>query len=191
MTALRPAFDAATFRRALGHVPTSVAVVTATDADGRVGMTVGSFTSISLDPPLVGFFADTNSTTLTRVKAAGTFCVNVLTDSQNQLCRTFASRAEDRFADVDVLPGSTIADELAAPHRAAPHLTDAMAWVDCHLESVVDIGDHAVVVGRVSALEVASGNPRPLVFFRGTLCHLDRRTLPSKGNWQRDHYAEW
>jgi len=191
MSALRPAFDAATFRRALGHVPTSVAVVTASDAQGRVGMTVGSFTSISLDPPLVGFFADTGSATLARVQAAGAFCVNVLTDSQNQLCRTFASRAEDRFAGVDVLPASAATDDLAAPHRAAPHLADAMAWVDCQVESVVEIGDHAVVVGRVSGLEVASGNPRPLVFFRGSLCHLDRRTLPSKGNWQRDHYAEW
>ena len=64
MTALRPAFDSVTFRRALGHVPTAVSVVTATDEQGHVGMTVGSFTSISLDPPLVGFFADTESTTL-------------------------------------------------------------------------------------------------------------------------------
>ena len=191
MTALRPAFDAATFRRALGHVPTSVAVVTAADAHGRVGMTVGSFTSISLDPPLVGFFADSGSSTLARVRAAGAFCVNVLTDSQNHLCRAFASRAEDRFAGIEVLAGNPDTDELAAPHRPAPHLAEAMAWVDCYVESVTEIGDHAIVVGRVSGLEVAPGNPRPLVFFRGSLCHLDRRTLPSKGNWQRDHYAEW
>ncbi|HEY9564942.1 MAG TPA: flavin reductase family protein, partial [Nocardioides sp.] len=172
-------------------VPTSVAVVTATDAHGPVGMTVGSFTSISLDPPLVGFFADCGSSTLARVQAGGSFCVNVLTDSQHHLCGVFAARVEDRFEGIDIVPAHALSDEFAAPHRAAPHLAEAMAWVDCHIESVTEIGDHALVVGRVSGLEVAPGNRRPLVFFRGSLCHLDRRTLPSKGNWQLDHYAEW
>lgn len=191
MTTLRPTFDAATFRRALGHVPTSVAVVTGTDAQGRVGMTVGSFTSVSLDPPLVGFFADRGSSTLGRIQRAGSFCVNVLTDDQERLSRAFASRAADRFAGVAVLPQQADTDGAGRPPRTAPRLADAMAWVDCDIESVVDTGDHVLVVGRVTGLEVAPGNPRPLVFFRGSLCHLDQRTVPSKGNWQRDHYAEW
>src|SRR3546814_11657520 len=92
MTALRPAFDAATFRRALGHVPTSVAVVTATDAHGPVGMTVGSFTSISLDPPLVGFFADCGSSTLARVQAGGSFCRSEERRVGKECVRTCRSR---------------------------------------------------------------------------------------------------
>ena len=55
----------------------------------------------------------------------------------------------------------------------------------------IDIGDHVAVVGRVRALEVPSTTDKPLVFFRGKLCQLDSRTVPSKGTWQRDHYAEW
>ena len=75
-------------------------------------------------------------------------------------------------------------------HRS-PRLAGALAWIDCEIESAIDIGDHAVVVGRVHALEVPSALHKPLVFFRGKLCQLDSRTVPSKGNWQRDHYAEW
>ena len=181
MVALEPAFDAATFRRVLGHVPTSVAVVAAIDTDGPVGMTVGSFTAISLDPPLVGFFADHASSSLARVLGIGHFSVNVLTEEQNEHCRTFAARSADKFAGV-------------AWHRSPtgdPHLDDALAWVDCDVQSVVDMGDHAAVIGRVARLEVPPGNRRPLLFFRGTLCHLDRRSLPRRGDWQMDHYADW
>jgi flavin reductase (DIM6/NTAB) family NADH-FMN oxidoreductase RutF len=66
-----------------------------------------------------------------------------------------------------------------------------MAWIDCAVDCLVEFGDHVVIVGRVHELEVASGNHRPLVFFRGKLCNLDRRTVPSKGHWQLDHYADW
>ena len=181
-TAPQPKFDAATFRRALGHVPTSVSVITASGDAGPVGMTVGSFSSISLDPPLVGFFADTASATVARIRSAGHFCVNVLSDEQKQTCGSFASRAADRFAGVDLLPG---------PGGETPKLAGAVAWVTCEVHAVTTVGDHLLVVGRITSLEVAPGNPRPLVFFRGSLCHLDRRTLPSKGDWQRDHYADW
>lgn len=181
-TAVEHNLDAPTFRRALGHVPTSVAVITATNDSQPVGMTVGSFSSISLDPPLVGFFADTNSATVAKLQASGRFCVNVLADEQKQACSSFATRTGDRFVGVDLLPGSP---------QAAPKLSGAVAWVDCDIEAVTEVGDHLLVVGRVTQLDVAAGNPRPLVFFRGSLCHLDRRTLPSKGDWQRDHYADW
>ena len=181
MVALEPAFDTATFRRVLGHVPTSVAVVTAVHDGEPVGMTVGSFTSISLDPPLVGFFADRRSGSLARILAGGRFAANVLTEDQDQCCGTFAARGIDRFAAVPWHPSPL----------GSPHLDQALAWVDCDVESVLDIGDHAAVVGRVTRLEVPSGHRRPLVFFRGTLCHLDRRTLPRRGDWQLDHYADW
>ncbi|XVU27727.1 flavin reductase family protein [Actinoplanes sp. CA-054009] len=170
-----------TFREVLGHVPTSVAVVTTADGAGPVGMTVGSFTSISLDPPLVGFFADAGSATLTRVGAAGRFCVNVLTHAQHHLCRAFAGRAGDRFRGVEHSPGG----------NGAPRLSEAVARIECDVDSTVTVGDHVLVVGRVTALDVARPATRPLVFFRGTLCDLDRRTVPSRGVWQHEHYAEW
>ncbi|GAB3180239.1 flavin reductase (DIM6/NTAB) family NADH-FMN oxidoreductase RutF [Micromonospora palomenae] len=181
MTSVQPQFDATTFRRALGHVPTSVCVVTSCDDDGPTGMTVGSFTSISLDPPLVGFFADSGSATLQRVRRAGRFTVNMLADDQGALCQVFARKGADRFAGVPLVAGD----------HPAPRLTDALGWIDCELESVVPIGDHDAIVGRVVNLDVPPLPRRPLVFYRGTLCQLDARTVPSKGNWQRDHYAEW
>lgn len=180
-TSLRPTFESATFRRALGHVPTAVSVVTATDDRGHIGMTVGSFTSISLDPPLVGFFANNDSDTLARIRDAGRFCVNVLSDRQNAACLGFASKSKDRFAGVD----------LVSNHPSPPRLAGCLAWIECSVDSVLELGDHAAVVGAVHELEVSKGTFHPLVFFRGTLCSLDRRTLPSRGNWQLDHYADW
>ena len=144
-------------------------------------MTVGSFASISLDPPLVGFFANAGSATVDRVQAAGHFCVNVLTENQHHQSAAFASRAADRFAGI----------EHARANNGAVRLAGALAWIECETDSVITVGDHILVVGRVTALEVSRTPARPLVFFRGKLCDLDRRTVPNRGDWQRDHYADW
>ena len=181
MVELQPAYDAATFRRALGHVPTAVCVITAVDDDGPFGMTVGSFTSISLEPALVGFFADTGSATLARLRSAGRFCVSILGDHQGEVCGAFASRRPDRFAGV-------------AHHRSASgavRIDGALAWIECATEELLTVGDHDLVVGRVTTLDVPESLTPPLVFFRGALCDLDRRTLPNRGDWQRDHYSDW
>lgn len=145
------------FRDVLGHFPTGVCIVTAIGADGEpVGMTVGSFASVSLDPPLVAFFPDRGSTTFPRIRGAGSFCVNVLAASQEPVCRTFASRGADKFAGVGWRPAPS----------GAPVLDGAVAWIDCVPETVAEAGDHFVFMGRVQALEVE--NPTlPLLFFQG------------------------
>lgn len=181
VTTLEPRFDPATFRRALGHVPTSVCVVTTTDEFGATGMTVGSFTSISLDPPLAGFFADSASSTLARIQGAGHFTVNLLNDAQAEMCQAFARKTGDKFEGVPVRPGD----------HPAPRLAEALGWIDCEVDSMVTMGDHEAVIGRVVEIDVPATLRRPLVFFRGAMCQLDARTVPSKGSWQRDHYAEW
>lgn len=149
--------DPAHFRTVLGTYPTGVCVVTATGADGaRHALVVGSFSSISLDPPLVGFFPDKRSTSWPQIAATGRFCVNVLGAGQLELCKRFAARGADKFAD------------LAHGHSPSgqPLLDDAIAWIDCTVERVEDIGDHYLVVGAVEALDRRDeGNP--LVFFRG------------------------
>ncbi|GHC86726.1 flavin reductase family protein [Novosphingobium pokkalii] len=145
------------FRTVLGAYPTGVCVITSVDAAGlRTGLVVGSFTSISLDPPLVGFFPDKRSGSWPRIAATGRFCVNVLGADQLDLCRRFASRADDKFA------------ELAHGHSPAglPLLDNALAWIDCRIERVEDIGDHWLVVGAVEALDSRAGGT-PLLFFRG------------------------
>lgn len=146
------------FRQVLAHYPTGVAVVTTMDEGEPAGMVVGTFTSISLDPPLVGFFPRTGSGTLEQVRASETFCVNVLGVDDEELCRRFASApAGDRFGTVDWSPGA----------HGAPVLAGAVAWVDCRLEETREIGDHTLVVGRVTQLGTSPEPADPLVFHRG------------------------
>jgi len=149
--------DSRHFRNVLGAWPTGVCVITSIDPDGlRHGLVVGSFTAISLDPPLVGFFPDKRSSTWPKIAANGRFCVNVLGAGQLDLCQRFAGRAEDKFA------------ELTHGHSPSgqPLLDDAIAWIDCVIERVEDIGDHLLVVGAVEALDRREEGT-PLLFFRG------------------------
>ncbi|WP_425839926.1 flavin reductase [Streptomyces fractus] len=145
------------FREVLGQYPTGVCVVTAAQTDGsRAGFVVGSFTSVSLDPPLVAFFPDKRSTSWPRIERAGRFCVNVLGAEQEHLCRQFASKAEDKFEGVATrVTGS-----------GSPIIEGAVAWIDCDLESVQEAGDHYIVIGRVRELDIGSSG-LPLLFFQG------------------------
>lgn len=151
-------FDSATFRRVLGHYPTGVCVVTATEADGApVGMVVGSFTSVSLDPPLVAFLPAKSSSSWPRVEAVGRFCVNVLASDQEALCRQISGPGPDKFAGI----AHRVSD------NGSPILDDVVAWIDCRLHAVHEAGDHYIVLGEVVALEVERPG-RPLLFFQGS-----------------------
>ncbi|MEU1123388.1 flavin reductase family protein [Streptomyces sp. NPDC005899] len=156
--------DPTAFRHVLGHVPTSVCVVSAETPTGPVGVTVGSFVSVSLDPPLVAFHAGGTSASAEAIVDAGHFCVNVLTEDQQDVCAAFARRTADRFAT-----GSW----ESAP-STAPRLVGAAAWIVCDVEGSVPVGDHVMVVGRVRELAAADGQRRPLLFHRGRLVRLDR-----------------
>jgi len=144
------------FRDVLGSYPTGICVVTSqTDAGERIGLAVGSFTSISLDPPLVGFLPDKRSRSWERIARTGRFCVNVLGSEQLDHCRRFATRADDKFEGV----------AHGTSPSGLPLLDDALAWIDCEVEQVLEIGDHLLVVGRVLDLgRRAEG--APLVFYR-------------------------
>lgn len=150
------------FRDVLGCYPTGVCIVTAYADDGaRFGMVVGSFTSISLDPPLVGFFPDKKSTSWPRIAATGHFCANILAADQVHHSSRFASRAEDKFEGMD---------HGFSPY-GQPLLDNVLAWVDCSIASVIDIGDHLLVVGAVRSLEKRDEGT-PLLFFRGSYHYL-------------------
>ncbi|MET8978784.1 flavin reductase family protein [Streptomyces sp. NPDC004539] len=146
------------FRDVLGNFPTSVVAVTTTDADGRPhGMVVGTFTSVSLDPPLVSFLADSSSRTLRTILAAGRFCANSLAGNQERLSRRMATGpGHERFDGAGWTPSQA----------GNPVLDGVVAWVDCAVEREVEIGDHLLVVGRVRDLRVESMKT-PLLFFRG------------------------
>jgi len=148
--------EAATFREVLGHYPTGVCAITAMTAEGQpVGMVVGSFTSVSLDPPLVGFFPGRDSTSWPQIEAAGHFCVNVMASDQTLLCRQIAGKG-DKFAGV----------EYTVSEHNLPVLEGAVAAIECRLHSVTDAGDHWLVLGRVLGLE-AKRDADPMLFFRG------------------------
>lgn len=149
--------DSAEFRHILGHYPTGVAVVTAMEEGAvPVAMVVGSFTSVSLDPPLVGFFPDKRSSSWPRIRATGRFCINILAEDQEALCRRFASKVADKFAGVS---------HSLSP-SGLPILDHVVAWIDCTLHDVHETGDHYLALGRVRAL-AAGRAARPLLFFRG------------------------
>lgn len=148
---------AQTFRETLGHYPTGVAVVSAITDDGSpAGMIVGSFTSVSLDPPMVAFLPAKTSGSWARLRTAERFCVNVLAADQEDLCRRFASRIPDKFAGV----GWT-----KAP-GGSPVLDGAVAWIEADYEQIVEGGDHWIVLGRVTDLGIARPS-LPLLFFQG------------------------
>jgi flavin reductase (DIM6/NTAB) family NADH-FMN oxidoreductase RutF len=154
--------DSTLFRQVLGHFPTGVTVITATKADGEpVGFTIGSFTSVSLDPPLVGFLPMVSSVRWHAIAETGSFCVNVLGAAQGDLCWRFAkSDIDDPFEGVGWQP---------TPITGSPILDGAIAWIDCRIEKVVDAGDHLFVMGRVLELAHAHADlePIPLLFYRG------------------------
>lgn len=158
----RAPLDQTEFRRVLGNFATGVTVVTAPARDGEdgpVGFTCQSFSSLSLDPPLVAFMVGRTSTTWPRIARAGAFCVNVLSAGQGELCRAFAVSGADKFANVAY---------DAAPASGSPRLADTLAWIDCTVHAVHTGGDHLIVVGRVDALGAADGDEAaPLLFHKG------------------------
>ncbi|MGM5068821.1 flavin reductase [Rhodococcus qingshengii] len=145
------------FRQVLGQYPTGVVVVTAViPGECPAALIIGSFSSVSLDPPLVAFYPSIGSRTWPKIQAQGRFCINVLGADQEALCRVFASKVVDKFDGVTwhLSPGGS------------PIIDGAVAWIDCDVDDVQTLGDHFLVVGRVNALETASRD-LPLLFFRG------------------------
>ncbi len=157
MTVVRDIVDAVTFRQVLGHYPTGVVVVAAIVDGQPCGLAVNSFTSVSLDPPLVAFCAAGASSTWPRLRTSGSFAISVLGREQEEVCRLFARKGADRFAGTDwtTSPGGH------------PVLGAAMAWLDISAEQIIPVGDHELVLGRVTALGASDGEPAPLLFFRG------------------------
>jgi 3-hydroxy-9,10-secoandrosta-1,3,5(10)-triene-9,17-dione monooxygenase reductase component len=143
-------------RGVLSNFATGVAVVTTHGPHGPVGMAVNSFTSVSLEPPLVLFCAGVTSTTWPVIEKTGQFCVNILGAAQDGLARRFARVGVDRFAGVGWQPSP--ADN--------PVLEGAEAWLDCRLDSTCPAGDHTVVIGRVEHAGVEPTPHGPLVFYR-------------------------
>lgn len=149
--------DADSFRHVLGHYPTGVAVITAQTAAGPVGLSMNSFTSLSLQPPLVLFCPSVASSTWPQLREVGQLAINVLSAGQEEVSRRFAAPAPDRFAGFDWTTGE----------NGAPLLTDALGWLECRIQAEYPAGDHTVVIAEIQRMGVHDAIAEPLVFFRG------------------------
>lgn len=143
-------------RSVLGRFCSGLTVVTASNEDGPIGFTCQSFSSLSLDPPLVSFSPARTSTTWPQIREAGIFAVNILSDQQDSISNGFARSGTDKFAGV----------RWTAGPLGSPVLHDVVAWAECRLWGEYDGGDHTIVAAEVLALE-ADSHAQPLLFFQG------------------------
>lgn len=158
----RSGSDSRTLRDALGCFGTGVTVVTTLDRDDApVGLTVNSFTSVSLDPELLLVCLNRNSVTLPWFKRAEAFSVNVLHIGQQDVAQRFATPEIDRFKDTDWEPWST----------GVPMLTDSLANFECAKFAEYDGGDHLMLLGRVIRVRFDAKRD-PLLYYRGTYREL-------------------
>jgi len=149
-------FDPAEFRQALGSFLTGVAIVTTIGPDGEPrGFTANSFTSVSLDPPLVLVCIGRKAFGHPVFSASKSFAINILNENQKDASGVFASKATDKFASVSWRPGLT----------GSPTIDGALAVFDCDLDQLVDAGDHSILIGRV--LHFSHSNAQPLGYWRG------------------------
>ena len=150
-------FDARAFRRALGQFATGVAVISAQAADGTpIGMTMSSFNSVSVDPPLILFSIGRQALSLGAMTKAKGYAVNILGRDQEHLSDQFARALADKWAAVEHTIG----------HAAAPLLAGAIADFECVPYAQYDGGDHVIFVGRVMQFS-SHPDKDPLIFFRG------------------------
>jgi 3-hydroxy-9,10-secoandrosta-1,3,5(10)-triene-9,17-dione monooxygenase reductase component len=141
-------------RQVLGQFVTGVTIVTGMAGDRPVGMTVNSFTSVSLAPPLVLFCAASGSMTGRHILKSGAFAVNILGRDQQEVAERFAARVEGRFAGLPARAGRT----------GSPILTDGLAFLDCRIADRMVRGDHFLILGEVVEAGILRTG-EPLAFF--------------------------
>jgi flavin reductase (DIM6/NTAB) family NADH-FMN oxidoreductase RutF len=174
------------FRDALGLFATGVVVITSAgnaecsngNRNGYLGATISSFSSVSLDPPLILFSIGRHSKAFAAWRSVDHFAVNVLSENQSAISTRFARALIDKWDGVKMCPGL----------GGVPLLSDALAWIECRSYAKHDGGDHLIIVGQVLSLTARSEvDARPLVFFRGKYRRLDVNpgisTPPDADQW--------
>jgi flavin reductase (DIM6/NTAB) family NADH-FMN oxidoreductase RutF len=146
--------DESSFRLAMSHFASGVTVVTTRHEGQQYGMTVASFASLSLHPPLVLVCIEKTVKTHDAIAAAGEFAVNILAEDQSAVSNRFASRAEDKFAEIATHEGA----------NGLPLIDGALTTLECRVSDRLAGGDHTIFVGEVIDAVTAEGDP--LVYFR-------------------------
>lgn len=155
--------DSRSLRSILGSFATGVVIVTTLDAkDQPVGVTANSFSSVSMDPPLVSWCLKTNSYSLPAFRHSKRFAINVLGSPHIDRCHRFAQGHAEKWRDV----------EFHAGKSGCPLFDDAIATIECNLYSEHEAGDHIILIGEIVQARAVE-NHRPLVFYRGGYYGLD------------------
>ena len=145
-------------RKTLGKYSTGVTVVTSTDNNGNpIGMTVNSFTSVSLQPALVLWCIDKKQPSYNSFMNAEGYAVNILSKYQNELCYKFASQLDDKFENVD----------WKRSENGFPLVKNSLAWFDCKKWNYYSGGDHQILVGEVTSFD--SFELKPLIYWNGQI----------------------
>jgi flavin reductase (DIM6/NTAB) family NADH-FMN oxidoreductase RutF len=162
-----PPFAARDLRNALGRFPTGVAVITTRTAEGKAeGLTVNSFSALSLDPPLILWSLGRNAKSLPGFLSAGHFVINVLAAHQADLSHRFATPSADKFAGVETRPGM----------GGCPTLAETLACFECQTHQILDAGDHVLFIGLVARFGYRDG--APLAFSAGQYASISPSPRP-------------
>jgi len=156
--------DSMRFRSILGRFAPGVVAITALDPESGVptGLAANAFTSVSLDPPLVGFCVAHTSSTWPKLRGADRQCINILSEPQTEVCLQLAAKGGDKFAGL----------EWTTSPSGSPVLDGALAWIECSVEAEYAAGDHVIVVARVHHLD-KHHDGEPLVFYKGGYGRFD------------------
>ena len=151
------------FRDTVGCFATGITIITTIDADGSpIGLTANSFSSLSLDPPLVLFCLDRKVASFDAFKAGGNFAVNILSTGQQDVSNRFAKSGPEKWDGVTFDTWGT----------GSPILPGCLANMECNVSSISEGGDHVIVIGEVVQMERASADAMPLLYYRGSYSNL-------------------
>jgi 3-hydroxy-9,10-secoandrosta-1,3,5(10)-triene-9,17-dione monooxygenase reductase component len=158
------------FRTTLGHFASGIVIIAARHEGRPVGLSIQSFASLSLNPPLVSLSVSLSSATWPVIAEEGKFCASILSAEQEAVCRRFAVSGADKFAGVPW---------TASPRTRSPRIDGALAWVDCAIQSVYQAGDHWLIVADVLDLGRGGRPGPPLLFYQGAFGTLSGPGRPA------------
>jgi flavin reductase (DIM6/NTAB) family NADH-FMN oxidoreductase RutF len=162
--------DVKELRRALGCFVTGVTVVTTIAADGEPrGFTANSFTSVSLDPPLVLVCMAKSAGSYDIFRKTSAFAINILQEDQRDISATFASPRPDKFVGL----------QWTSARTGSPLLPDCSAWLDCDMHKQIDAGDHVILIGRT--VDFAHSPRPPLGYYSGNYLDVSTERPPIEG----------
>lgn len=157
------AIEPTRFREALGHYASGITVITSHMDGEPIGFTCQSFYSVSMRPPLVSFSVMSSSASYPKIRRAGSFAVNILSDGQAAISNQFSRRGADKWQGID----------WQESPLGNPVIAGSLHWFDCEIHTEHAAGDHLIVIGEVKALSLQEATvAQPLLYFKGEYCSI-------------------